>query len=173
VEIGVKWWDDLVNAVIDGFYGAEEAIDDTAGMDPAEQRELYEIAKEALNGTENPRKGVLKFSRAMEILEKHLLEIPGMIIMLQILEQEFRDARLSQKAKRAEVAGVKRRLGGAGWQGPRAERKEAVVRSGEEETAYRAEHRSRTGYPRGRPKKEDERREYPPKKPRGRPRQIV
>jgi len=76
---------------------------------------------------------------------------------------------LSRDAKRAWVKGVQRRLGGGGWQGPRTKRPQAVERSEDEESAYRAEHRSRTGYGRGRPKKADARREYPPKRPRGRP----
>jgi len=166
-KIGVKWWDDLVGAVLDGFFGADEAGDLIGETSPEEQADVIKRWREA-KGT-NPRKGVLKFSDAMEIVEKHILNLPGMLLSVELIEADMRPARLPQTARRAWKEGIQRRLGGAGWKGPRTKRPAPPNRTDDQQSAYRAEHRSRTGYGRGRPKNDDKRREYPPKKPRGRP----
>jgi len=150
-----------------GFGPAE--IEDTAGRYTEEEFEqlMRSLKRKAPPDAPPKRTGVLTYAAAYDVAAAVLFTMPP---LLDEMDNKLAERRLSQLAKRTEVQGVARRLGGAGWKGPPAKRKAAERRTEEQVSAYRAEHRSRTGYGRGRPKKEDERREYPPKRPRGRPR---
>jgi len=163
-KLGIPWWDNLVNSLLDAYdpQEVEEIVQQST------EEELREIARKLETQKDAPsqRPGVITYAKAFAIAEELLAAMPP---VLDEMDNRLAKGRLSQAAKRAEVEGIQRRLGGAGWQGPRSRRRAAKPMSDEERKAYRAEHRSRTGYPRGRPKKEDERREYPPKRPRGRP----